>query len=230
MKPTGFYKLTSDYFEVIKKVGGVYRDSKERPTYCCIQDQKNPDVYWAIPTSNISHRPQEQLDRIKRLCALPDRDIRSCYYHLGHTNRPAIFRVSSVLPVADRYIEGEYTSQGAHLVLRDKKLIADIERKLSRILFDESRHPDKYEQRITSIYTFIANEVINTAELNGDNATQDEAVPADETLASTVTGGAETNQGDKPSVIEQIRASRATQNDTSSQDPRKPKSKNDPDL
>ena len=122
MKPTGLYKLTSDFFDVIKEVEGVYRDSKERPIYCCIQDRKNPDIYWAIPTSDMSHRPQAQLDRIERLCALPDRDIRSCYYHLGHTNRPAVFRVSSVLPVTDKYIEGEYTSQGTHLILRDKKL------------------------------------------------------------------------------------------------------------
>jgi hypothetical protein len=40
-------------------------------------------------------------------------------------------------------------------VLRDKKEIAEIERKLSRILFDESLHPDKYEQHITSVYSFL---------------------------------------------------------------------------
>jgi len=157
MKPTGFYKLSHEYIEIIKQLGCTYKDSKERPVYCCIQDRYNTDIYWAIPTSDISHRSQEQLNRIKQYCNLPDRDIRSCYYHLGHTNRPAIFKISNVLPIIEKYIEGEYTSQGRHLVLRDKKLIAEIERKLSRILFDESRHPNKYEQHITSIYSFIAN-------------------------------------------------------------------------
>ena len=130
-------------------------DSKERPVYCCIQDRDCRDIYWAIPTSDISHRTPEQLERIKRLCSLPDRDIRSCYYHFGHTNRPAIFRISNVLPVTESYIDGEYISQGIHLVLRDIRLIDEITRKLGRILFDERRHPDKYEQRITTIYNHL---------------------------------------------------------------------------
>ncbi|MCL2398012.1 MAG: hypothetical protein FWC93_08115 [Defluviitaleaceae bacterium] len=156
MRPTGFYKLSQEYIDLVRELGGKYQDNKERPVYCCLQDKDCPDIYWAIPTSNISHRPTEQLDRIKRLCDLPNRDIRSCYYHIGHTNRPAIYRISSVLPVTKAYIEGEYMSQGIHLLLRDKRLIAEITRKLSRILFDESRHPNKYEQHISSIYAFLA--------------------------------------------------------------------------
>jgi len=136
-------------------MGGIYNDGKERPVYCCIQDKDNPDIFWAIPTSSLSSRPLAQLDRITRLCSLPDRDIRSCYYHIGHTNRPAIFKISNALPITSSYVEGEYTSQGIHLVLRDRRLIATIERKLSRILFDESRHPNKYEQRMSDIYAFL---------------------------------------------------------------------------
>ena len=159
MKPTGFYKLSPKYANLVKQVGGLCRDDKVRPVYCCIQDKDYPQIYWAIPTSRISNRPTEQLDRINILCALPDRDIRSCYYHIGHTNHPAIFKISNVLPVTDACIDGEYTSQGKHLVLRDKKLITEITRKLSRILFDESRHPDKYEQRISSTCAFLKGEM-----------------------------------------------------------------------
>jgi len=109
MKPTGFYKLSPKYIKLVNQLGGVYRDSKERPVYCCIQDRECHDIYWAIPTSEISHRTLEQLERIKRFCSLPNRDIRSCYYHIGHTNRPAIFRISNVLPVTESYIDGGAT-------------------------------------------------------------------------------------------------------------------------
>jgi hypothetical protein len=163
MRQTGFYKLSSDFIELVNRLGGTYRDSKERPVYCCIQDKNHHDIYWAVPTSDISHRTPEQLERIKRYCALPDRDMRSCYYHIGHTNRPAIFKISNVLPVTEDYIYGEYTSQGIHLVLRDAKLIAEIERKLSRVLFDESRNHNKYEQHITSVYNFLAENTLNKA-------------------------------------------------------------------
>jgi hypothetical protein len=162
MKPTGFYKLSSEYLALVRRLGGTYRDNKERPVYCCIQDRDRPEIYWAIPTSDIAHRTPEQLNRIKRYCSFEDRDIRSCYYHIGHTNRPAIYKISNVLPVTEKHIAGEYISQGLHLVLRDKKLIAELERKLSRILFDESRHPDKYEQRMTSVYSFLADEITRT--------------------------------------------------------------------
>ena len=166
MKPTGFYKISSEYISLVKQLGGKYRDNKERPIYCCIQDRDRPEIYWAIPTSDISHRTLEQLARIKQYCSFPDRDIRSCYYHIGHTNRPAIFKISNVLPVTEQYIEGEYTSQGLHLMLRDRRLIAEIERKLSRILFDEGRHPDKYEQHITSVYSFLADEITRAVQNN----------------------------------------------------------------
>ncbi|MCL2500788.1 MAG: hypothetical protein FWE90_10725 [Defluviitaleaceae bacterium] len=155
MTQSGFYKLSQRYIDLINDSGGSYKDNKERPVYCCMQDKYYPDIFWAIPTSSISQRPQKQLERIKQLCALPDRDIRSCYYHIGHTNRPAIFKISNTLPVTEAYIDGEYTSQGRHLILRNKNLITEIERKLSRILFDESLHPNKYEQRISTIYNFL---------------------------------------------------------------------------
>jgi hypothetical protein len=113
--------------------------------------------------------------------------MRSCYYHLGHTNRPAIFRISSVLPVTVAYIHGEYTSQGIHLILRDAKLIAEIERKLSRILFDENRNPNKYEQHITSVYNFLAENTLDKA-------------AADKDVALT--------EGERPSTLAQIRAAK----------------------
>ena len=158
MKQSGFYKLSWRYIYLVKDCGGTYKDDKERPIYCCIQDRDCADIYWAIPTSTISNRTSAQLNRIKMLCDLPDRDIRSCYYHIGHTNRPAIYKISNALPITESFINSEYISQGSHLILRDKKLIAELKRKLSRILFDEKRHPNKYEQHISSLYAYLKGE------------------------------------------------------------------------
>jgi hypothetical protein len=155
MKQTGFYKLSQAYIDLIAKLGGIYKDSKERPVYCCLQDRKNPDIYWAIPTGDVSHRTPEQIERVRKYCELPERDIRSCFYYIGHTNRPAIFKISNVLPVTENDLAGEYISQGNHLMLKSKTQIDAITRKLSRILFDEQRHPNKYEQHITSIYNHL---------------------------------------------------------------------------
>ena len=212
MKPTGFYKLSQTYIDLIALLGGKYRDNKERPVYCCLRDRKNPGIYWAIPTSDISHRTPEQLDRIKRYCALPERDIRSCFYHLGHTNRPAIFKISSVLPVTEAHLAGEYISQGIHLVLKNKTHIDAITRKLSRILFDESVHPDKYEQHITTIYNHIA-----------ASLARDESV-----IDSERENGGQPLESKRPSVLAQIKEAKQKPRERASA-PQKPKHKNEPE-
>ena len=157
MKENGFYKIKPEFFDLVNRLGGRYSDRKQRPVLCCMQDAYIPYLYWAIPTSNLAHRSQNQIDKIKKWCHEPG--IRSCYYHLGHTDRPALFKVSNCFPVTEKYIDGEYISQGKHLVLRDKREIKAIRGKLARILFDESIHPDKYEQHITSIRNYLIEEM-----------------------------------------------------------------------
>ena len=168
----GFYQIKQEYIELIAKIGGTYRDQKERPIFCCVQDKNNPNIYWGIPTSDIAHREAKQLERIKRYCDLPARDIRSCFYHIGHTNRPAIFKISNVLPLTEKYIDHEYISQGEHLFLKNEALLAEIQRKLSRILFAEQKQPNKYEQHITDIYNHLENEMKLEEKQNRDSTAQ----------------------------------------------------------
>lgn len=160
LKENGFYKLSEKYVKLIEDLNGIYKDNKTRPIYCCIQDNRNPNIYWAIPTSDISHRPQSQIDRITHFCNLPNNDLRSCYYHIAHTDRPAIFKISNALPISSDYISAEYTSKGKHLILNDKKVIFDIEKKLKKILAAENRRPNLFEQKITSIYNYLSQEIL----------------------------------------------------------------------
>lgn len=151
MIENGFYKITQDYIELIRSLGGVYRDHKARPIFCCIEDKDVEGLYWAIPTSDASHRSAEQLEKIKYYCSLPARDIRSNYYYLGHTNRPAIYRISNCLSLTNKYVDSEYTSNGQHLILRTESDIQAIREKLHRILLAEQKHNNKFEQHITDI-------------------------------------------------------------------------------
>ena len=148
--------MSHNYIDVVNKTGGKYTDEKERPIYCCFQDRDYPNIYWAIPTSSMENRSEEQIKRIKRYCALPNGDIRSCYYHIGYTNKPAIFKISNALPVTDEYIS-EYTLQGKHLILESNKIVSALERKLRRILVEEKVTPNKFEQHMTAIYDYLKN-------------------------------------------------------------------------
>jgi hypothetical protein len=157
MKEQGFYTLLPDYKYLILTLGGKHDDIKTRPIYCCIKDRTNPFIFWAIPTSDISHRTQGQITKIQNFCNLPSKDIRSCYYHIGHTDRPAIYKISNLMPITDSYTDYEYISKNSHLILKDPILISEIKRKALRILADEKRHPNKYEQHITAIYNYLIN-------------------------------------------------------------------------
>lgn len=159
MIENGFYKIKTQYLDLIERLGGTYRDNKERPVLCCIEDKYINGLFYAIPTSDLSHRNDHQIEKIERLVGLPDRDIRSSWYHIGHTNKPAIYKISNCLPLSNKYIDCEYISKGKHLILADKKEIAIIRRKLARILFAESKNHNKFEQHITDIRNYVVGEM-----------------------------------------------------------------------
>lgn len=157
----GFYKISQEFITLVNtRIGGKYHDNKSRPIFCCMKDKYIKGLFWAIPTSDLSHRTKSQVDKIRNYCKLDmNKDIRSCWYHIGHTNRPAIYRVSSCLPITDKYISGVYLSKGSQLFLKSKNDIKIIRKKLGRILFDEEMHPNKYEQHITDIRNYLKNEL-----------------------------------------------------------------------
>lgn len=157
MIENGFYKISEEFIDLIHQLGGKYSDRKERPVFCCIEDSKIKNLYWAIPTSDLAHRPPAQIEKIRLWNE--EKSIRSAYYHIGHTNRPALYRISSCFPITDKYISGEYVSQGRHLILRNPREIEIIQKKLHRILFDESLHPNKYEQHITQLREYLVAEM-----------------------------------------------------------------------
>jgi hypothetical protein len=161
MIENGFYKIKQEYIALINNViGGVYRDAKARPVFCCIEDKYIKNIFWAIPTSDLSHRTAEQLIKNQSYCKLdPNKDIRGCYYHMGRTNKPAVYRISTCLPITDKYIESPYTTRGVQLFLMSKTDIVSIRTKLARILLDEMKHPNKYEQHITDIQDYLVKEL-----------------------------------------------------------------------
>ena len=161
MIKNGFYKIKQDYIDLVEKIGGTYKDNKARPVFCCIEDNKVPGLFWAIPTSDYSHRSAEQRTKIEEFCSLDHRNIRYAWYYIGHTNKPAIYRISSCLPITDKYIDAPYISKGSHLFLQDKNDIRIIRSKLGMVLFDESKHPNKYEQHITDIKKYLMDELKN---------------------------------------------------------------------
>lgn len=148
----GLYYANSDLQKLIRSVGGIWNDTKQRPIVCLIKSSDDPDLYWAIPMGNYDHRTEEQKKRLDHYLNLPEKDIRSCYYHLGRTTAQSIFFISDAIPITDKYIYKVYLGKNQrHFIIKNQALIKELERKLYRILRQERLNPNCYRQRITDV-------------------------------------------------------------------------------
>ncbi len=152
MVECGMYYATADLPALIQSVGGEWGDVKHRPIICLVRAVDNPNLFWAIPMGNLGHQGPEQLSKINRYMNLSDRDIRSCYYHVGRTTTTSLFFISDAFPITDKYIERpHYGYNNQPFIIKNTILIGELERKLSRILAFENSQPNHFRQRITDV-------------------------------------------------------------------------------
>ena len=156
----GLYYATPEFSKMIQSVGGTWNDTKHRPMVCLIKSSEHPDLYWAIPMGKLNHRNQAQQQRLDFYLNLPERDIRSCYYHIGRTSSQSIFFISDAIPITDKYIDGIHVGgDQKHYIIKNKKLIAELERKLFRILSLENSRKNHFRQHITDVKNFLLSEL-----------------------------------------------------------------------
>ena len=163
----GLYYATSEFGEMIRRVGGTWNDTKHRPIVCLVKSSEHEGLYWAIPMGKWNHRDSVQQDRLNFYLNLPEKDIRSCYYHIGRTTSQSIFFISDAIPITDKYIDSIHTGgDHKHFVIKNKKLIAELERKLFRILSVENSKQNSFRQKITAVKEHLI------AELDSQNIAQ----------------------------------------------------------
>lgn len=153
-----FYIIKDSFFEKFTPMGCRFKYNKDsaRPTYCCFADNKYKGLFWAIPTGSVDNK---NIDRINSYMACDEKDIRSSYYHIGYTNRKAIFYISSAFPITDKYIQREYTTGGVPLELKRANMKEEITKKLLKILTYENRFPNRLEPHITTIKKILIDEL-----------------------------------------------------------------------
>lgn len=150
-----------EFYDIIRNIGGVWNDSKERPLVCLLKLSENDNIYWAIPMGNLDHRDENAKRRIEKFLSYTNKDIRSCFYHIGRTDVYSIFFISDAVPITDKYIERNYIGKytGKQYVIKNKNLIFELERKLKRILSWENSRPNYFRQHITDIKNYLVKEL-----------------------------------------------------------------------
>ncbi len=156
MKENTIYFAKNEFYQLIRDIGGVWNDAKERPIVCLLKLSEDERFYWAIPLGNWKHRSEAQKKRIHKFLQMPAKKIESCYYHLGRTTTQSIFFISDVVPICEEYVNAEYLGyDGNEYVIKNPKLIAELTRKLKRILYYEEKNPNSFRQHITDIKNYL---------------------------------------------------------------------------
>ena len=158
MEINGIYFAKGEFYQIIRDIGGVWNDSKERPIVCLLKID-DTDIYWAILMGNLNHRNEKAKERLDFYLNIQESDIRSCFYHIGKTTTDTIFFISDVIPIKEIYIDREYLGfNNIHYVIKNKKLISELERKLKRILYFEDSRPNYFRQHITDLKNKLLSE------------------------------------------------------------------------
>jgi hypothetical protein len=153
------YFAKNELYDVIRKNGGQWNDSKERPLVCLMKIREDDEIYWAIPMGNWNHRNEQAKKRILNFINRDKSDIGSCYYHIGNTTTKSIFFISDVIPITEKYIEREYLGYDDKVYeIKNKKLLSELKRKLNRILYYEESNPNFFRQHITSVKEYLMEE------------------------------------------------------------------------
>ena len=160
MTERGLYYPTAEFAAMIQSVGGEWKDTKHRPLVCLVRSSEDPRLYWAIPMGKLNHRSPEQIMRLRFYTGLPDRDLRSCYYHIGYTTTQSVFFISDAIPITDKYIDGPHVdAKQQHHIITDLNLISELNRKLLRILSLENTVKNHFRQHITSVKEYLLREL-----------------------------------------------------------------------
>ena len=160
MVERGLYYASAAFSEMICSLGGEWNDKKHRPIVCLIKSSENDNLYWAIPMGKLNHRDEAQQKRLELYLNLPEKDIRSCYYHIGRTTAKSIFFVSDAIPITDKYIDSVHTgADNNHFIIKNPNLIAELERKLKRVLSVENSNRNHFRQHITDVKEHLLKEL-----------------------------------------------------------------------
>lgn len=161
MNQNGMYYITEEFKQLVINLGGEWNDKKKRPIVCLIKSRELPDLYWAVPVGKVNHRDEKAMLRISTFMNKPNRDLRSCYYHVGRTTSKSIFFISDAIPITDKYILEEHKgSDNNPYVIKNPVLLEALNYKLKRILKFEESNTNYFRQHITDVKNYLIHELL----------------------------------------------------------------------
>ncbi|WP_449460714.1 type III toxin-antitoxin system CptIN family toxin [Streptococcus suis] len=129
MKQSGFYIIKEQFFEDMQDPYLKGNKGESRPHYYCFKDTEK-DIYWMIPLSS-------RIDKYQRIIDNKTKNGKSCdILHIVKLDddKKSVFLIQDMFPIAEKYMEREYTIAGNHLILTSEHVAKEIDKKARKVL------------------------------------------------------------------------------------------------
>ena len=148
----GLYSIKDQFFEDFKSPYFPYNKSENRPYFCSIQDSAG--IWWMIPLST-------QVETYQKKIEADEKKYGMClYYHIGLiAGYKRVFLVGSMFPITGEYTKKEYTMAGTHYIVKNTKLIKEIQKRAKKYLSLVEHHRMKPSINVLSIRKKLQNKM-----------------------------------------------------------------------
>ena len=123
----GLYSIKDQFFRDFKSPYFPYNKCENRPYFCSVQDASG--IWWMIPLST-------QVDTYQKKIEADEKKHGMClYYYIGLiAGYKRDFLIGSMFPITETYIKKEYTMAGTHYVVKNAKLIKEVQKRAKKYL------------------------------------------------------------------------------------------------
>ncbi|MBS9776148.1 MAG: hypothetical protein KGV57_03550 [Fusobacterium sp.] len=155
IKKNGFYLVKKEFFEKINDSSLPFQKNG-RPLFYCIQDKKNKDILWLIPMTS-------KLEKVKKIIEKSGGEDKCKSYVINSTVKNSAFNIQDIFPIKVNYIDREFEKNGRHYILKNTKIIKQVEKKARKIIRVKmiKKNLVKNEIDVQKIYKILIEEIEN---------------------------------------------------------------------
>lgn len=154
IKKNAFYIIKNEFFDKVQDSSLPFLKNG-RPSFYCIEDKNNKNIIWVIPMTS-------KIEKVNKIIEKQGGVDKCNIYYINPTEKASAFNIQDIFPITINYIEREYTKNGRHYILKNIKLIHEVEKR-AKILINAKMLKKKMvenEINVQKIYKFLQKELI----------------------------------------------------------------------
>lgn len=130
MIKNGVYTIKDEFYEIFTDDALTHNKGASRPFFYCIEDELIKDLYWFVPMTS-------KVEKLKIILAEKfNNDEDKCDFFVinSYGNKPSAFLTIDVFPIIKKFVERKYEIKSEHYIVKNKKIIAQINKKAKKII------------------------------------------------------------------------------------------------